>query len=583
MRYSVGAALHSLSLVLVLATKVLITNAWSPPSLKPCSDPITIQLYADLGSGHPKLSNRSPADNTTFGAGITAVTLSDNQQSYYAIIKTGNISLRVVLDTASSDLWVVSSSCQNATCTKVPRYPLSYDSPTFTVVNDNTTTFIAQYADTTFASGFIARETIQVSDLTLADQVFALITSSNVTLTDQASGIMGLGFPRLSSIPSSVPNSLPFFANLAQEGLLEYPIFALSLTNYTGSLTLGAIDSSVVTNISQVGWNEVAQFPPLLAENNVSSYLEWAIPITGFSVNGTQFTPLPTYANSSQNHSLALFDIGSSGIYGPFQDVSRLYANISDARLVDQSGQWAIPCSSSIPIAFTFGDKNYTLQPTDYIIGPTSGDPDLCLTWPRALPPSSDGIDWQMGDTFLRTVYTIFSFGIDGKEPPLIGLYQLNNASNLTETSSAVNSYLSMHSATVATTLPNFVFPTPTFTTPPYTFNTSVSASIGGMVSSGLANSTYTALFGVQTTLTNISALPTIDPTPEVVTLLVTNAAGVVTTSVSTVSSATVTLGVPPGWSSAGNRFHVDVVSLVVAVGFGQFFWTLMCFSWTYI
>jgi hypothetical protein len=188
-----------------------------------------------------------------------------------------------------------------------------------------------------------------------------------------------------------------------------------------------------------------------------------------------------------------------------------------------------------------------------------------------------------MGDTFLRTVYTIFSFGIDGKEPPLIGLYQLNNASNLTETSSAVNSYLSMHSATVATTLPNFVFPTPTFTTPPYTFNTSVSASIGGMVSSGLANSTYTALFGVQTTLTNISALPTIDPTPEVVTLLVTNAAGVVTTSVSTVSSATVTLGVPPGWSSAGNRFHVDVVSLVVAVGFGQFFWTLMCFSWTYI
>lgn len=172
------------------------------------------------------------------------------------------------------------------------------------------------------------------------------------------------------------------------------------------------------------------------------------------------------------------------------------------------------------------------------------------------------------------------SFGIDGKEPPLIGLYQLNNASNLTETPNAVSSYLSVNSATVATTLPNFVLSTPTFTTPSYTFNTSVPASIGGIVSSGLANSTYTALFGVQTTLANISALPTITPTREVVTLFVTNAAGVVVASVSTVSSPTVTLGVPPG-SSARAKFDVDILTLVVVVGFGHLFWTFMCFSWT--
>ena len=57
--------------------------------------------------------------------------------------------MRVSLDTASSDLWIVSSSCQSFTCTKVPRYPLSYDSPTFMAVNDNKTTFVAEYADTT--------------------------------------------------------------------------------------------------------------------------------------------------------------------------------------------------------------------------------------------------------------------------------------------------------------------------------------------------------------------------------------------------------------------------------------------------
>ena len=69
------------------------------------------------------------------------------------------------------------------------------------------------YSSTNFynvivASGFVAGETIEVAGLTLANQAFALINNSNVSLTDQTSGILGLGFPRLSSISTSVPNSL---------------------------------------------------------------------------------------------------------------------------------------------------------------------------------------------------------------------------------------------------------------------------------------------------------------------------------------------------------------------------------------
>ena len=52
---------------------------------------------------------------------------------------------------------------------------------------------------------------------------------------------------------------------------------------------LGAIDSSVVTNVSQVGWNEVAEFPPFSEENNVSSYLQWAIVLTSFSVSTSRY------------------------------------------------------------------------------------------------------------------------------------------------------------------------------------------------------------------------------------------------------------------------------------------------------
>jgi hypothetical protein len=87
--------------------------------------------------------------------------------------------------------------------------------------------------------------------------------------------------------------------------------------------------------------------------------------------------------------------------------------------------------------------------------------------------------------------------------------------------------------------------------------------------------------------LANVSsAFSTIGNALQVITLFVTDSGGVVATSVSTVPSASVTLGVPPGWTSAAAgsiRLLVDVhvVPLVVIVSFVHFFWTFLHFSWT--
>ena len=53
MRYLLGAALHSLSLILVLATKILIANAWNPPSLDPRSNPIPFSFILIPTQGTP--------------------------------------------------------------------------------------------------------------------------------------------------------------------------------------------------------------------------------------------------------------------------------------------------------------------------------------------------------------------------------------------------------------------------------------------------------------------------------------------------------------------------------------------------
>ncbi|KAF8920307.1 aspartic peptidase domain-containing protein [Mucidula mucida] len=480
-------------------------------------------------------------------SGMTSVTLSSDAQSYYAVIKAGATYFRVALDTASSDMWLISTNCTTSTCTKVPRYPLEYESGTYITVNDNTTAFSASYSDGTVAEGIVARESILFANISVDSQAFGLINSGNVSLTDDMSGIFGLGFPRLSSISDSVTNSTPFFVQLAQQGHLDYPLFGLSLTrNSSGTLTLGAIDASVVTNVSAIGWHPVVEFAPIGNDNNSSSYLQWATPFTSFAVNGTAFTPTPTYPTITSNTSLAMFDVGTSGIFGPYADVSRIFGEIGGARLVDaDNGLYAIPCDTLVSMSFTFGDQTITLQPSDFLIGRASGNPNLCLSWPAANAPSSDGIDWQFGAPFLRTVYSVFSYGINYEEPPVIGFYNLRNETIIAESEQYISSYLSSMSATIDTALPNSLLPTPTYTTPPYTFNSSINAPTGGIVETELATSTYSAIFGAAT---NVSALPTLKPAATLQTLIVTGTGGVVTTITSTASAAAVTLGTPPGW-----------------------------------
>ncbi|KAI0342755.1 acid protease [Trametopsis cervina] len=498
--------------------------------------------------------------STSPNAAIVPLVYSQVDQTYFSVISVGNTSFRIALDTASADLWLISSQCKDSAC-NVPKYQLGYESPTFVGVNNNQTLFNVSFADDTSAAGFVALESIQVSNLTVAQQPLGIVNSSTVVFQDDVSGVLGLGFPRLSRIFGSLPNGTgtPFLATVAQRGQLAYPLFGLSLTlNSSGSLTL------VVSNISLIHWTEVVPFAPLLGSaGNTSSYLQWAIPLSGIQVNGTALTPQPTYPDATSNTSLALFDVGTPGIFGPYQDVARIYSTIAGSRLVDSTGQWVVPCDVNETISFQFGHQTFQLQPTDYLIGPTSSTPDLCLSWPKASPPSSDGLDWQFGAAFLRTVYSVYSYGIDRKEPPMIGLYPLRNASAPVQSPDVVESFFSSASATVTTDLPNFLLPTPSISPPAYIFNASISAPQGKVVSYGLATSTYVP--ALETNHVNQTAIPTVTPSPTVLTFIITTN-GELITSIS--SAPTPSLGLPPGWTSSAARSTSDVpAAMMMAAG----------------
>lgn len=516
----------------------------------------------------PETLSRRASSNET--SGITRLLMSTDRQSYFTVIQAGDAQFRVSLDTASSDLWLISSDCMSAACSNIPKYPLAYGSPSFAAVNDNTTQFSLRYADGTAASGIIGRETVLVAGIDVANQTIGLANDTTIVFPDEISGVLGLGFSRLSTIESG-SNATSFFTNLIHSSNLSYPIFGVSLGNDTegeGTLSFGAYDAYVVSNITDVAWNRVVQFAPFLGETNVtrSSYLQWAVVLDAISIGNQLITPIPTYPFALENRTVALIDVGFPGIYGPYADVARIFATIPDSRLVSDDGQWVVPCDTNIPLSFVFNSRNFTMLPADYLIGPASGNPNLCLSWPKALPPTTDGIDWQLGGAFLKTVYSIFSLGINGKEPPFIGFYPLraNATQNLTE---QIDPPLS-HLPTVQTTLPNSLLPTPTFTPSSYIFNSSVTAAIGGILSSNLATSTYSPILEAQAT--NVSAIPSIFPTPGYVTLIGTAANGLVFTSLSPVPEASVTLGIPPGWESSAlyhsPPFAPCIILLCVAI-----------------
>lgn len=236
--------------------------------------------------------------------------------------------------------------------------------------------------------------------------------------------------------------------------------------------------------------------------------------------------------------------------------------------------------------------KRFTLTPKDYIIGEAVGNDGICLAWPVATPPSPDGIDWALGAPFLRTVYAVLSYGIEGKEPPLIGLYSianntvaadkpLVNMKNISSTSSSSTSTTSSVSSTstsvsptpvradattsegalplIPTTLPNTLLPTPTFTPPPYLFDTTKPKP--SPTTSGFGTSTYApALRPLNATGVPVVVLP-------VSTIVTTDPAGnAVTTTVPEPSGPPVVLGLPHNVAPRGARASVPLLALALAL-----------------
>lgn len=325
---------------------------------------------------------------------------------YYGSLAIGTppVSFDVLLDTGSSDLWVVGTSCGTA-CNGLGTFNPSASS-TFT---NESTSFYIQYGSGE-AAGYVATDVVQMAGFSVSNQGFAVVDDiSQGLLTSPLSGLLGLAW---STIAAS--KQTPFWETLASSGAWDSPLFAVQLTRFNndtsaqqlepgGVLTLGYANSSLYT-----GSIEYIDIP------GTPTY--WYLPLDTLTVQGNSI--------ALTSGSLAAIDTGTTNIAGPLDAVEAIYAQIPGSQPATASGfqgYYQFPCSTQVNVAFSFGGTTWSMSPADFTFAQISSSECIGAFFEASTVAGSATPSWIIGDAFLKNVYSVFQYN-----PPSVGFAALS-------------------------------------------------------------------------------------------------------------------------------------------------------------
>jgi cathepsin D len=346
----------------------------------------------------------------------------------------------VQIDTGSSDLWVPVQSCTSCNFTLIEP---ALDSTEQAFKTDASSTFVGTqteadvpYGDGTGILGTVATDTVTIGQWTFRPQShvtmqansfptspgqFSVAQQTFITAEKEQgefdiAGLIGMGWPSLAS-----SHGTPWWLGALSQ--FEAPEFSFYLSEWDdtssstlispgGQLTLGGRNTSVIDGD--------VSFSPLISQ----SY--WLVNLDSIVVSSNTTLTL-TGANG-----YAAIDSGSTIITGPTSVVDAFYAAVDGAVRGETisrqlSGEWLVPCSTSVNAQFNFGNATVTLpaaslhEPTE-AASLTNGGVTYCLGAFTGADTPSEGFSltspaWVIGDSLFKGNYIVFRNGAQGENP----------------------------------------------------------------------------------------------------------------------------------------------------------------------
>lgn len=322
------------------------------------------------------------------------ITIKDySNAQYYGEINLGTPaqSFEVIFDTGSSNLWVAGSECDSS-CGGHPEYDANASS-TYT---PNGTLFEIVYGSGA-CTGYLSQDTLTWAGMALPNQGFAQITDASgmgvAYKVGHFDGILGLAFDELAvcDFPYKSNCVQTPFSRMISEGLVDEPVFSFYLGDlknfgrygYDGELMIGGSDPQYYTG--DVTW------VPLKSADY------WRIEMDSITLGGTPVT--------TPDSTTAIVDSGTSLLVGPDDAVSSIAASLNAT--ANFAGEYFVDCDADLPdMVVTISGVDFTLVGSDLVLN-SGGE---CLLMIMGLDLTGTGVDWILGDVFMRKYYTIFDY-----------------------------------------------------------------------------------------------------------------------------------------------------------------------------
>ncbi|CRG98448.1 plasmepsin X, putative [Plasmodium relictum] len=324
--------------------------------------------------------------------------LRDSQFVGKLLIGTPSQEMHPIFDTGSTNLWIVTTKCEEESCRKVNRYNPN-KSKTFR------RSLIGKRLRIVFGSGSISgsigTETFILGEHIVRNQTFGLVESEsdnnkngsdNIFEYIQFEGIVGLGFPKMLSA-----GNISFFDNLVNQNknVLEQFSFYISPYDDTSAFMIGGISRSfyegkvyMLPVVKEYYW-EVKLDAIYVGDEKICCEEEsYAIFDTGTSYNTMPSTRMQTFLNLVPS---------STCNEDNYQEVLKNYPNIK----------------------YVFGNLIVELIPEEYMIL----NEDTCIpAYMQIDVPSENNNAYLLGSiSFMRHYFTVFIRGSENK-PSMVGI-----------------------------------------------------------------------------------------------------------------------------------------------------------------